>query len=1133
VLRSRFALALAIAAHIACANAGVTPVELAVDLPAEIDKVAHIPERFAVEVPHSVGVLTHGAWTASGNTRTWRYDVRVPGAVSLSFHAVHVVLPRGSILRVTGGGSEYRYQPKDIRRGELWSRIARGDTLTFSLTVGATDAGAVVLDVVGLQAGFRGLAAGVANHPHYDAIRRSMAVNQAATSCVENYQCHVTADNEGPGQSSVTLIVANLGLCSGVLLNDVPGDGTPYVLTARHCENGNPDGGTPGAASGVTAYFDAATPCNQALQPIYSAATAATTGAVTMVEQQDAWLIRMDGPLPVGDAYFAGWDATGASFVGGYTAHYGLGNARQYVGWYGQAYYAQVAGTTLGVHFASTFWELVNQVGSIAPGASGSGVYDANNRLVGTIVRGLAQSSQPDSPGVCLMAAPSAPSPTTATAFATALSGIFDSTADARSTTGATTLRAVLDPQGSGTRTLDGKWSPPQFTASTLTSSTGSLVTLTWSTPGTSACTAGGGQSGDGWSGALPSSGSQIVTEYGSGAVTYTLTCSYATQQSSAHVTVNWALAAPAATIQVTSSTSGFVGSPVQLSWSSTVSPCTASGGSAGDGWSGTLAGRGSANITETAGGAYTYRINCGSGSRTASAQVQVQVTYVAPAATLSENGVTLVHVGVAVTLNGQGAGISCVTSGGGTGDGWAGLDLIALGGDYTVTEATPGTYTYTYICSAGTVSASSSVTITFSNGPPTVTLTTTPAAPVVRSTFLHVSWVASVAPCSLAVTGPTSSSYNNAPYVGYTDDLKNDIGPYTYTITCGSGGSTVSASKTVNWVGTPSLNLTTGGNSPLVIGTPYGVNWQSNILPCVASGGIPGDGWTGTETVDSGFLTVSESQPGTYTYVMICGTGSQSVRAQTILTLNPGPVFATMTASATSAPESGTPVTLTWNSNTSPCLQNGGYGGGGWGNSLSNSGTTAVTETLPGPHTYEIDCGTGLTTSASAQVTINFTGPAQPTFTTSTTYATVGQPFTLSWASADGSACTPMLGAPGDGWSGTLPATGTMQIIELTTGPYAFEIKCGVAAPALLGVEVNPAPLVPQPGAPASVQLSLNPSAVFAGQSTTVTWTSNCVTACTASGGSGSDGWPGSLAASGSFVIAEASAGSYTFDIS
>lgn len=381
------------------------PEVLKADLVHEIDKVARIPERFAVEVPHRFDVRDHGHWDAGNSTAHWHYALRIPGAVSLSFHADLVDLPASAVLQVSAGSEQYRYSAKDVHRGELWSRIGRGDTLSFSLSVNSAEASRVVFAVSGIQAGYRSLGGHGPNHPHYDALRAaspqglSTQASPSTSSCSENYECHVTNANAGPGQASVTLVIQNLGLCSGVLLNDVPGDGVPYVLTARHCENGNSDGGDPGAAAGVTAYFDATTPCGQTQGTIYAANTPIVSGATTMVEQQDAWLIRLNGPVPAPDAFYSGWDATGGSFIGGYSAHYALGNTRQYTGWYGQAYYQQVPGSQLGVGYNSTFWDLVNQVGSIGPGASGSGVYDPTNRLVGTIVRGATQSSQPDSPG--------------------------------------------------------------------------------------------------------------------------------------------------------------------------------------------------------------------------------------------------------------------------------------------------------------------------------------------------------------------------------------------------------------------------------------------------------------------------------------------------------------------------------------------------------------------------------------------------------------------------------------------------------------------------------------------------------------------------------------------------------------
>lgn len=1105
---------------------------LAVDLAPEIDKVARIPERFAVEIPHRVDVRSYGRWDAGNGSMVWHYTLRVPGAVSLSFHAPSVDLPPSAVLQVTAGSERYRYSAKDIHRGGLWSRIARGDTLSFALSVKSADASRVVFNVSGIQAGYRSLGGHGPNHPHYDALRGvPPRVSASTTSCSENYECQVTSANEGPGQASVTLVIQNLGLCSGVLLNDVAGDAAPYVLTARHCENGNPDGGDPGAAAGVIAYFDATTPCGQTLGTIYSANTSIESGATTLVEQQDAWLIRLDGPVPALDAFYSGWDATGGSFVGGYSAHYALGNTRQYTGWYGQAYYQQVPGSQLGVGYNSTFWALVNQVGSIGPGASGGGVYDPNNRLVGTIVRGLEQSSQPDSPGVCPVVPPPAPSAQTATALATALSGIFDSTADPLSTTGSATLRSVLDPQGSGTLVLDGRWQPVVFSASSTAASTGSLVTLTWSVPGATSCTAGGGVSGDGWSGSLALNGNLALTEYNSGAVTYSISCATTTGiPATGQVTVTWSLAAPAATIQITPTSNTFVGSQIQLTWTSTVSPCTATGGAAGDGWSGTLPARGSQMVSESAAGTYTYGVSCGTSPSTASAQVQF--TFVAPSATLGDGGVTLVNIGQPITLTGGGSGLTCTTSGGAAGDGWAGVDFLALGGLYTLTEQTPGTYTYTLSCAgSGTATATASVTVAFSNGPPQVTLTTSPVAPTVRSSILYVSWVASVAPCSISVTGYQSNSLYNLGYVATYDDAELVMGPYTYTVTCGAGTATATASATVNWVGTPQVGLG-GYSSPIVTGQQTSISWVGDVVPCTASGGTPGDGWSGSSSSATGYFPVMESQPGTYTYTITCGSGTQVATAQATMTVNNSPVSTTLTASAPTGALGGPPVILSWSSNTSPCQPSGGSGYDGWLQSTASSGTASITEVDPGPYTFVVTCGSGLADTVSAQVTITFTGPTRPTFTTSTTYANAGLPFTLTWKSSDGSSCTALMGSPGDGWSGALPPSGSKQIIENVPGPYAYEIKCGVAGASLLGVEVDPPQQVPPLPPPTNAQLSASSASAFINQNVSLVWSATGANSCSASGGSGTDGWGGAIAVSGSMTITESTASSYQYTI-
>src|SRR5262249_20295146 len=136
--------------------------------------------------------------------------------------------------------------------GELWGRPLLGDTLTFTLSgTGAS------IHIQGFQAGYRALGGVAPDHPHYTARIKLLA----AADCTQNYSCNATDANQGPARATVAVLVGNQFSCTGTLLNNTSHDATPYVLTARHCENGEMGGGNPDAAASVTVYWDAVTAC--------------------------------------------------------------------------------------------------------------------------------------------------------------------------------------------------------------------------------------------------------------------------------------------------------------------------------------------------------------------------------------------------------------------------------------------------------------------------------------------------------------------------------------------------------------------------------------------------------------------------------------------------------------------------------------------------------------------------------------------------------------------------------------------------------------------------------------------------------------------------------------------------------
>lgn len=66
----------------------VAPFVVRTDLAPLIRAAASSTVQFAVPVPHAASTAASGQWSVADGAATWHYAVQVPGAVSLSFHAL-------------------------------------------------------------------------------------------------------------------------------------------------------------------------------------------------------------------------------------------------------------------------------------------------------------------------------------------------------------------------------------------------------------------------------------------------------------------------------------------------------------------------------------------------------------------------------------------------------------------------------------------------------------------------------------------------------------------------------------------------------------------------------------------------------------------------------------------------------------------------------------------------------------------------------------------------------------------------------------------------------------------------------------------------------------------------------------
>jgi plastocyanin len=1121
--------ALAGASGLVLANASSDLDVVAVDLAPLIDAAAPNPSQFAVDVPWRAGPASHGRWAADGDRATWHYTVRVPGAVSLSFHAERVALPGGATLTIAGGGETHVLRPDHLTGRGLWSRIVRGDTLSLAASVPAGTEAGFVLDVASLQAGYRSLEPGGVDHPRVrrHAVGSDAETNATGGGCDENYACRATAANAASASSTVAILVRNLRQCTGTLLNDVPGSMRPWVLTARHCQAGSATSSDPTVGADTVVYWNATTACGSPLGSVFASSTATQRGVTTRVEQYDAWLVELNAAPADDDAFYSGWDASGTAFGGGWSVHHGSSLTRQYVQFFGGA----AQGTRALGGGSQPVWLVNNEIGRVSSGASGASLFDPAGRAVGVLSRALVGTG---GNGMCPAAPPSAPTATSWSAEYVRLAGLWDVASDATSTTGATTFRAVLDPQATGTLVRDGRRGPPGLIFGVTSSplEVGQPALFQWTATRAETCVASGGGPGGTWPGSgLPTAGTRTATESVPGTYTYTLTCSSGGLSRAVTRTVEWRPASARLTLAGPTDPLTYVTEPVTLSWTSNQASCEVLRAPASANWAGTQPGTGTLTYTPPAAGQDVFELRCGALPNAADALVALNVRE--PTLDLVAPGRSpQLRIGTAQPLEWGAQARSCTTSGGAAGDGWAGR--TGLSGFATVTATTAGPVTYTTICTAGARTLTRQVAIDWTNAAASAQLTTAAVQTIDGNTGPvvmprpNVAWSSNVAPCTLRYAGPESGTIPiGTGAAGAIGDARRVIGRYTYTLTCGAGADVATATADVDWVA-PAPQVSLQANAQYVYAGVY-LAWNSNTQPCTASGGAPGDGWAGSRGT-SGEFTARPSALGTYTYRLSCGPDGASTVATASATLvaSPPPEIVSLFTGGPPTASAGGTLSLFWSTrNVAQCTASGGTAASGFAGTRPASGVFDLREPVAGTYDYTLVCANE-TGSATRSIRVTFTDPprAAATLDASTSSVDAGAPFTLTWTStAPATSCTASGGAPADGWAGPRPASGTATVAVATPGTYAYGLACGNS----LLVQRSVTVVAPTPP---SVSLDASATTIARGASSTLSWRATRASACTAAGGTAGDGWAGARPVEGSFTVTPAAVGTQTYTL-
>lgn len=342
-----------------------------------MDSRRGIPNRYAVVEEVSIDMREQGAKSQVGNMNIWRYEINCPDAVSLGIFFQTYELPEGAAV--------YLYNPeKDNVRGGFTNvnnkangKLAMADfpsnrvIVEYDEPVNTDWQGGLVIGSVAKA---------------YKELQTKAARSRVQINCPEG------ADWQSK-KRAVCLITFADNLyryyCSGALINNVRGDGTPYFLTANHCINSE------AMAQTLVAYFNyensTCTSNDATLNQSLSGANLVANNSYS-----DFSLLELSqSPPDTYSPYFAGWNASNQLPTSGTCIHHPSGDPKciaiDYSPLQGNDYQVQWDDNTISQ--LNTHWEVFYDVGTDESGSSGAPLFDQNKRVIGQLHGGDDTSS--------------------------------------------------------------------------------------------------------------------------------------------------------------------------------------------------------------------------------------------------------------------------------------------------------------------------------------------------------------------------------------------------------------------------------------------------------------------------------------------------------------------------------------------------------------------------------------------------------------------------------------------------------------------------------------------------------------------------------------------------------------------
>ncbi|MCX6280123.1 MAG: T9SS type A sorting domain-containing protein [Bacteroidetes bacterium] len=354
------------------------------------DQLNPVPYRFAINMPVDIGVSSiQQSRTIENATEIWRLTINAPGAFGLTLYFDRFEMPAGAKLFV--------YNPQrtqalgaftslnNNKHSTFATGLINGDKLTleYNAPVGAS---LPLLHISEIAWAYRG-------YGQPDGVNTGFG---SSGPCEVNINC-----SEGSAwklqKRSVTRIQVKRGLatlfCTGSVVNNTLNDGKPYILTADHC-------GKKSSELDISQWifyfnYEGLNCPNPVAEPYLSSMTGATkiaNGGNEGADGSDFFLVLLESAIPDSfNVYYNGWSRETSPSTSGVSIHHPQGDIKKVSTYKTPLQPAYWSGDSKLAHWRVVWAETANGHGTTEPGSSGSPLFDAQGRIVGTLTGGDSQ----------------------------------------------------------------------------------------------------------------------------------------------------------------------------------------------------------------------------------------------------------------------------------------------------------------------------------------------------------------------------------------------------------------------------------------------------------------------------------------------------------------------------------------------------------------------------------------------------------------------------------------------------------------------------------------------------------------------------------------------------------------------